>query len=73
MGQGERRLNEFKEEIDTCNQENMEQEFGDLMFSLVNYARFVGINLEDALEKTNKKFINRFTIMEESINRKEKN
>lgn len=65
-------LNEFKEEIDACNQENMEQEFGDLMFSLVNYARFVGINPEDALEKTNKKFINRFTIMEESINREGK-
>jgi XTP/dITP diphosphohydrolase len=41
-----------------------EQEFGDLLFSLVNYARFVGINPETALEKTNKKFIKRFNYIE---------
>ena len=61
-------LNEFKDEVDANNRENMEQEFGDLMFSMVNYARFIGINPEDALEKTNKKFINRFTKMEQQIN-----
>lgn len=42
-----------------------EEEFGDLLFSLVNYARFIGINPETALEKTNKKFIQRFTFLEE--------
>ena len=61
-------LNEFKVEVDAGRKEEMEQEFGDLMFSMVNYARFIGINPEDALEKTNKKFVNRFTKMEEQIN-----
>jgi XTP/dITP diphosphohydrolase len=42
----------------------MEDEFGDLLFSLINYARFKGINPEDALEKTNRKFIYRFQYME---------
>ena len=43
----------------------MEAEFGDVLFSLINYARFMGINPEDALEKTNKKFIKRFRFIEE--------
>ena len=47
------------------NKEKMEKEFGDLLFSLVNYARFVGINPEDALAKTNEKFRNRFEYLEE--------
>jgi XTP/dITP diphosphohydrolase len=45
----------------------MEEEFGDVLFSLVNYSRFVNINPEDALEKTNKKFIRRFKYMEQKI------
>ena len=57
-------LQEFKSELDAQNSVNMEQEFGDLMFSIVNYARFIGINPEDALEKTNKKFVDRFKKME---------
>jgi len=61
-------LNEFKNEVDVNDHEKMEQEFGDLMFSIVNYARFIGINPEDALEKTNKKFVNRFKKMELAIN-----
>ncbi|HQS07128.1 MAG TPA: nucleoside triphosphate pyrophosphohydrolase, partial [Daejeonella sp.] len=44
--------------------EKAEGEFGDLMFSLINYARFIDINPEDALEKTNKKFIKRFQYLE---------
>ena len=43
----------------------MEKEFGDLLFSLVNYARFIGVNPEDALERTNKKFLRRFKYIEE--------
>ena len=43
-----------------------ENEFGDLLFSLVNYSRFVDINPETALERTNKKFINRFQYLEEA-------
>lgn len=42
----------------------VEEEFGDLLFSMVNYARFIGVNPEDALEKTNKKFIRRFQFLE---------
>ena len=65
-------IDEFKSEVDATNHQNMEQEFGDLMFSLVNYARFIGINPEDALEKTNKKFVNRFKKMESAINKEGK-
>jgi XTP/dITP diphosphohydrolase len=55
-------IQEFEQET---NQEKRELEFGDVMFSLINYARFTGINPENALEKTNKKFIKRFQKMEE--------
>lgn len=54
-------IEEFRSETD---HEKREQEFGDLLFSLVNYARYTGINPEDALERTNKKFIDRFKIIE---------
>lgn len=57
-------LLEFKEEIDTANQDKMEAEFGDVLFSMINYARFLKINPEDALERTNKKFIKRFQYIE---------
>ena len=58
-------LAEFRIEADKeDNKENLEGEFGDLIFSLVNYARFIGINPDDALEKTNKKFIARFQFLE---------
>jgi XTP/dITP diphosphohydrolase len=57
-------LKEFREEADGGNQEKTEEEFGDLLFSLINYARFKNINPEDALEKTNRKFIHRFTYLE---------
>lgn len=66
----EEELAEFKAEFDIqdtekINTENAEQEFGDLLFSLINYARHLGINPENALERTNKKFIKRFTYIEE--------
>lgn len=67
-------LNEFKIEANKeNNQSKTEEEFGDLLFSLVNYARFIGINPEDALEKTNKKFIKRFTYLEEESKKDGKN
>lgn len=59
-------LDEFKAESDR-NTPEMEEEFGDVLFSLVNYARFVNINPENALAKTNKKFIDRFMLLEELI------
>lgn len=57
-------LQELRDEIETGNQEKMEAEFGDVLFSMINYARFLKINPEDALERTNKKFIKRFQYLE---------
>ena len=57
-------LDEFKLEVSKNNINEMEMEFGDLLFSLINYARFLKINPETALELTNKKFINRFKYIE---------
>jgi XTP/dITP diphosphohydrolase len=67
----EEELNEFKSEFNigdekNINKEKAEGEFGDLVFSLINYARFLDINPEDALERTNKKFIKRFNYLEEN-------
>ncbi len=58
-------LNELQTEIKANDKIKMEAEFGDVLFSLINYARFLDINPEDALEKTNKKFIHRFQYLEE--------
>ena len=58
-------MQELKTEVDKGeSKEEMENELGDLMFSIVNYARFIGVNPEDALEKTNRKFIHRFQHLE---------
>ena len=57
-------LAEFNHEKNQ-NSEKMEDEFGDILFALINYARFMNINPEDALEKTNRKFIKRFNFMEQ--------
>jgi len=58
-------LNELKYEVENgADPEKMEDEFGDLLFALVNYSRYIGINPEDALERTNKKFIRRFQFIE---------
>ena len=57
-------MNEFRSEVDQQS-DRMEDEFGDLMFALINYARFIEINPEDALEKTNRKFIKRFMHIED--------
>ena len=60
----EEELGELKTEVE-AQSEHIEEEFGDVLFSLINYARFIHVNPEDALEKTNKKFIKRFQYMEE--------
>ena len=65
----EEEMQEFKEEFNTesnesINKEKAMAEFGDLLFSLVNYARFIDIDPEEALERTNKKFIKRFQYLE---------
>jgi len=64
----EEEMNEFHQEFnlqnDNVDNQKATAEFGDLLFSLVNYARFVGIEPEEALERTNKKFIKRFQYLE---------
>lgn len=65
-------LGEFEKEVNAKNQALAEKEFGDILFSLINYARFLNINPEDALEMTNRKFIKRFSYMEEQVKAKGK-
>ncbi|MBT7850419.1 MAG: nucleoside triphosphate pyrophosphohydrolase [Formosa sp.] len=60
----EEELGELKLEVENKNQDAVEDEFGDVLFSLINYARFLDINPENALERTNKKFIKRFQYLE---------
>ena len=59
-------ITEFNQEVEDQNLDKMEDEFGDVLFSLINYARYLNINPELALERTNKKFIKRFKYIEES-------
>ncbi len=65
-------LSELNEEIKKGNQQNIEKEFGDVLFSMINYARFINVNPENALERTNKKFINRFQFLEEKAKKEGK-
>jgi XTP/dITP diphosphohydrolase len=68
----EEELQEFKTEIDQNNTDAMESEFGDVLFSLINYARFLKINPENALERTNKKFVKRFQYLENQAQLKQR-
>jgi len=61
----EEEIAELKTEIDKEDGQAVEEEFGDVLFSMINYARFLKVNPENALEKTNKKFIRRFQYLEE--------
>jgi XTP/dITP diphosphohydrolase len=58
-------IGELKGAMEEADPEKIEDEFGDVLFSLVNFARFLQVDPENALERTNKKFIRRFTQMEE--------
>lgn len=74
----EEEMSEFEAEHNVkngkpLNQQKAQEEFGDLLFSLINYARFIGINPEEALEKTNKKFIRRFNFLETASRQDGKN
>jgi len=60
-------IEELKVEIEKGDNDRIESEFGDVLFALTNYSRFINVNPEDALERTNKRFIKRFQIMEEMI------
>ncbi|OUS02760.1 nucleoside triphosphate pyrophosphohydrolase [Flavobacteriales bacterium 33_180_T64] len=61
----EEELGELQEEINLGNQDKIESEFGDVLFSMINYARFLNVDPESALERTNKKFIKRFQYLEQ--------
>ena len=65
-------LGELQEEVEAANLERIEDEFGDVLFSMVNYARFLGVNPENALERTNKKFMRRFTHLENRVKEQQK-
>jgi XTP/dITP diphosphohydrolase len=69
----EEEIQELKEAIQSGHLEKTEEEFGDVVFSLINYARFLQVDAENALERTNKKFIHRFTSMEEKALQSGKN
>ncbi|MBT6745676.1 MAG: nucleoside triphosphate pyrophosphohydrolase [Flavobacteriales bacterium] len=60
----EEEIVELKVEVAKGNVDRIEAELGDVLFSMINYARFIGVNPEDALERTNKKFIKRFQYLE---------
>lgn len=66
-------IEELQVEVDKGDREKIEKEFGDLLFSLINYARFIGVNPEDALERTNKKFLRRFKHIEDQSKKNGKN
>lgn len=57
-------LDELQHEVSVDNKDNIEAEFGDVLFSMINYARFLKVDPENALERTNKKFIKRFQYLE---------
>ena len=65
-------LDELQSEVMSGSFDRQEAEFGDVLFSMINYARFLGINAEDALERTNKKFLKRFRFMENEVHSKGK-
>jgi XTP/dITP diphosphohydrolase len=65
-------LSELNEEIKKGNTDTIESEFGDVLFSMINYARFINVNPENALERTNKKFIKRFQFLEKAAKEKGK-
>ncbi|MGA9326253.1 MAG: nucleoside triphosphate pyrophosphohydrolase [Salegentibacter sp.] len=58
-------LGELQHEVEESNRDEIEAEFGDVLFSMINYARFLKVNPENALERTNKKFMQRFQYLEE--------
>lgn len=60
-------VGELKAEVDAGNHDRVEEEFGDVLFSLINYARFLDVHPEDALEKTNRKFMHRFQLLEQMV------
>jgi MazG family protein len=69
----EEEMNELQDAVSSNNQTHIEEEFGDVLFSLINYARFLQVDAEGVLEKTNRKFMYRFQQMEKIANEQGKN
>lgn len=65
----EEEMEELQEVVNTADKAKIEDEFGDVLFSFINYARFLGIDPEAALERTNRKFISRFQYIEDQAER----
>jgi len=65
-------IHELNNEIDKKDSIRIESEFGDVLFALISYSRFLGVNPEDALEKCNRRFIKRFELMEKELKKEEK-
>lgn len=65
-------LNELNDEIKLGDNDKIESEFGDVLFSMINYARFINVNPENALERTNKKFTKRFQYLEQEAKKNNK-
>lgn len=68
----EEEIKELREAIDANDKKGIEEEYGDVLFSMVNFARFLGVDAENSLELTNLKFISRFTLMESAAAEKSK-
>ena len=66
----EEEKNELAEAVDSGDMAHIEEEAGDLFFSVINYVRFLKVDAENALEITNKKFIKIFTLLEEAVQKK---
>ena len=65
-------IQELKVEVENKDSYKIESEFGDVLFALINYARFIDVNPVDALERTNKRFVKRFQIMEAKLKKEER-
>jgi XTP/dITP diphosphohydrolase len=70
-GKFEEELKELNQALDSKKEDEIEDEFGDVLFSLINYARFIKVDPETALERTNKKFIKRFQYIESQVKHKD--
>jgi XTP/dITP diphosphohydrolase len=68
----EEELNELTNAVNSNSKDDMEEELGDVLFSIINYARFIGVDADMALERTNQKFIKRFQRMEEDVKKEGK-
>ncbi len=73
MDKIEEEINELKEAVQTGNPDEIELEFGDVLFALINYSRFIDVDAEKALDRTNKKFMERFMWMEKYAKEKQLN